>query len=412
MFEKPHTRSLRTKTGSTVIAPFAVALLMLPGFFVSPGLSAQDTVDKELTLQEYRPRSSLQNIKSTILEHAKYPVLDLHTHFDLRQRGDLNALDEYVKVMDRNHIAMCVSLDEKLDSTCGAHFEMLEKRHPGRFAVFVHIDWQGDGIADQPATWDCHRPDFAHRVAILLADASQQGVIGVKFYKQFGLGYRNPDGSLIKIDDPRWDPIWTACGELKLPILMHTGDPVSFFQPIDAFNERYEELSRHPEWSFHGGDFPPLDDLLAARNRVVQQHPNTLFIGAHVAGYAEDLATVGQWLDAWPNLYIEPASRIAELGRQPFTAREFLIKYQDRILFGTDGPWPELRLSYYWRFFETNDEYFPYSEKEPPPQGMWQIYGVALPDEVLQKIYSGNALRIVPRLQERFDQAMESFSDE
>ncbi len=373
-------------------------------------LIAQELGDQELKLRDYRPRSSLKNINSTPLQHARFPLIDIHTHFGLRFRGDLDALDEFVEVMDRNHIAMCVSLDEQLDSTCGEHFEMLEKRHPGRFAVFVHLDWQGDGIADQPATWDCHRPDFARRVAILLAEASKKGVVGVKFFKQFGLGYRNPDGSLIKIDDPRWDPIWTACGELNLPVLMHTGDPVAFFQPIDQFNERYEELSRHPDWSFHGGDFPSLDELLDARNRVIQRHPDTVFIGAHVAGLAEDLARVGDWLETYPNLYIEPASRISELGRQPFTTREFLIKYQDRMLFGTDGPWPELRLSYYWRFMETQDEYFPYSEKDPPPQGLWQIYGVNLPDEVLQKIYSGNALRLLPQLQKRFDKAANSFS--
>ena len=186
---------------------------------------------------------------------------------------------------------------------------------------------------------------------------------------------------------------------------MHVADPVAFFQPIDANNERWEELSRHPDWSFHGDQFPSRDELLAARNRVISRHPKTTFIGAHFANNSEDLATVAKWLDQYPNLVVEFASRINELGRQPYTARKFFIKYQDRILFGTDGPWPELRLSYYWRFLETYDEYFPYSEKSPQPQGMWRIYGIGLPDDVLKKVYRENAMRIVPGLRNVFERA-------
>ena len=167
---------------------------------------------------------------------------------------------------------------------------------------------------------------------------------GLKVFKQFGLGYRNPDGSLIRIDDQRFDPIWEICGRLNIPVIIHTADPAAFFEPIDETNERWEELSRHPDWSFHGSGFPSRKELHQARNRVIERHPDTHFIGAHVANQAEDLSEVSQWLDRYPNLWIETASRIAELGRQPYTARDFLIKYSDRILFGTDGPWPELRL--------------------------------------------------------------------
>ena len=143
--------------------------------------------------------------------------------------------------------------------------------------------------------------------------------------------------------------------------------------------------------------------MLAARNRVIARHPGTIFIGAHMANSPEDLATVAQWLDRYPNLYVEPASRIGELGRQPYTARKFCIKYADRILFGTDGPWPEKRLTYYWRFLETLDEYFPYSEKPFPPQGFWRIYGIGLPDAVLRKIYHENAIRLIPGLKQRVE---------
>ena len=235
------------------------------------------------------------------------------------------------------------------------------------------------------------------------AAAVDRGVSGLKVFKGFGLGYRNPDGSLIKIDDRRFFPIWQACGELGIPVIIHAADPAAFFAPVDETNERWEELSRHPDWSFHGDEFPSREELLAARNRVIARHPKTQFIGAHVANNAEDLKTVGKWLDRYPNLWIEPASRISELGRQPFTARDFLMRYRDRLLFGTDGPWPEKRLRLYWRFFETRDESFPYSEKVPPPQGMWQIYGVDLPDDVLRKLYYENSAKLIPGIAWRLD---------
>ena len=186
-------------------------------------------------------------------------------------------------------------------------------------------------------------------------------------------------------------------------MIIHTADPAAFFDPIDETNERWEELSRHPDWSFHGADFPSRQELLEARNRVIARHPKTQFIGAHLANNAEDLAQVSEWLEQYPNLWIETASRIAELGRQPFTAREFLIQHADRVMFGTDGPWPELRLQINWRFFETHDESFDYSEKIPPPQGLWKIHGVDLPDPVLRKLYFENAAKLIPGVAERLD---------
>jgi predicted TIM-barrel fold metal-dependent hydrolase len=231
-----------------------------------------------------------------------------------------------------------------------------------------------------------------------LEAAHANGACGLKIFKRLGLSYKNPNGSLIAIDDPRWDPIWAACGELKIPVIIHTADPAAFFLPIDRFNERWEELSRHPDWSFYGPQFPPRIELLAARNRVIARHPKTTFIGAHMANNPEDLIIVSEWLDAYPNLYVEFASRISELGRQPYTSREFFLKHADRVLFGTDGPWPEERIRLYWRFLETFDENFPYSEKPFPPQGLWSIHGIGLPDDVLKKVYHENARRIIPGL--------------
>lgn len=366
---------------------------------------------RELLLRNFRPQSKLR-VATNLKTEARYPVVDVHTHFRYKLRSSEQALDDFVSVMDRNEVAVCVSLDGQLGGPLQEHMDFLWSRYRDRFVIFANVDWRGEGDPEDPSTWACHQAGFAKRTAGQLTDAVDSGVSGLKVFKRFGLGYRNPDGSLIEVDDPRFDPIWEACGRLKIPVIIHTGDPAAFFDPIDASNERWEELSRHPDWSFYGEEYPSRDELLAARNRLIARHPDTQFIGAHVANNAEDLAEVSRWLEAYPNLWIETASRIAELGRQPFTAREFLIKHADRVMFGTDGPWPELRLQINWRFFETRDESFDYSEKTPPPQGLWKIYGVDLPDDVLRKLYHENAAKLIPGVAERIATYRRSRADE
>lgn len=350
-------------------------------------------------IASYYPTPKLK-VASAKLTRAKFPAIDIHSHFGFRIKGDKESLKKYIEVMDRNKIALTTSLDARLGSE-QAHADFL-RDYKNRFIIFANIDFIGSGNRAKPKTWNCNQPGFVRTTCEQLKRAKLSGISGIKFFKQFGLGFKNADGSLIKIDDSRFDPIWEMCGKLKLPIIIHTGDPAAFFDPINPKNERYEELSRHPDWSFHGDDFPSRSELLAARNRVIARHPNTQFIGAHMAGNSEDLKSVAKWLDQHPNLVVEISSRIGELGRQPFTARKFIMKYQDRILFGTDGPWPEQRLHYYWRFLETEDEYFPYSEKEPQPQGLWFIYGLNLPDEVLKKIYFKNALKLLPDFESQY----------
>ncbi len=354
-------------------------------------------------MRSFDPIPTLK-VKKTDLAKARFPVIDVHTHLGMRLKGDREQLAKYVQVMDANNISVSVSLDARLGQE-EDHLLFIGKDSEKRFAAFVHIDFVGNGDRTEPKTWASSQPGFVRTCVEQIRAAKQKGIVGLKFFKSFGLTDRNADGSLIELDDPRWDPIWSICGELGLPVIMHVADPVAFFQPIDGNNERWEELSRHPEWSFYGDKFPDRNELLLARNRIISRHPNTTFIGAHFASSSEDLATLGMWLDEHPNLVIEFASRINELGRQPYTAREFFLKYQDRILFGTDGPWPELRLSYYWRFLETLDENFPYSEKSPPPQGFWRINGIGLPDEVLEKVYHRNALRVIPALKPIFERA-------
>jgi predicted TIM-barrel fold metal-dependent hydrolase len=368
-----------------------------------PPLDGRD--GRPLALENFRPRSMLR-VPAHLLPRAKFPVVDVHVHPRIRLHDSAQALRDFVAVMDAQNIAVCVSLDGESGERFEEHVKYLWTDYRDRFVIFANIDWQGDGRADEPATWDCHRPDFARRMADLLAREQARGASGLKIFKQFGLGYRNPDGSLVAIDDRRWDPIWEACGRLGLPVLIHVADPAAFFEPIDATNERWEELSRHPEWSFHGPGWPRRDDLLAALLRVVERHPQTSFIGAHVASNAEDLATVSSWLDQYPNLYVDIAARIGELGRQPYSARDFFLKHADRILFATDGPRVPERLLLHWRFLETRDEYFPYAENAFPPQGFWNIYGVDLPDEVLRKVYHENAARLIPGVRERLEKRL------
>lgn len=354
---------------------------------------------RHLALDRFRPKSQLRAKRSDVPQ-AKFSVVDVHTHPRMRFRHVPEQLDEFVKIMNAHNIALCVSLDGGIGDAFDEHLEYL-RPHADRFLVFANLDWQGTGKQKEPATWDCHRPDFARRMVRELESVRARGACGLKLFKQFGLGYRNPDGTLLKIDDARWDPIWEACGRLGMPIIIHTADPIAFFEPIDETNERWEELARHPDWSFHGEDpygfvWPTREALLAARNRVIERHPKTTFIGAHMANSPEDLAAVGRWLERYPNLVVEISSRIAELGRQPYTSRKFFMTHQDRIMFGTDGPRAAGRLLPHWRFFETWDESFPYAENPFPPQGLWQIHGLGLPDEVLKKLYAGNAKRVIP----------------
>jgi predicted TIM-barrel fold metal-dependent hydrolase len=357
---------------------------------------------RPLALELFRPRSML-----VLPEHrparAKFPAVDVHIHAKRKLRQTEESLDEFVRLMDNQNIAVCVSLDGEMGEKLAEHKQFLWTKHRDRFVIFANIDWKGEGRDDLPASWDCHRADFGHRMAAALAEAKEQGASGLKVFKELGLVYRNADGTLIKVDDPRWDPIWEACGRLGMPVLIHTADPRAFWEPVDRFNERWEELRRRPEWCCQGPEFPTHDELLAQLMRVVAKHPQTVFIAAHLANDPENLADVGRRLDSYPNLVVEIAARIAELGRQPYTAREFFLKYQDRIMFGTDGPRDVKRLTPHWRMLETRDEYFPYAEDQFPPQGLWNIYGLGLPDEVLRKVYYENAARLIPGVQERLE---------
>jgi predicted TIM-barrel fold metal-dependent hydrolase len=353
---------------------------------------------RRLYLDEFRPRSELV-VPQTRITQSKYPCVNVHTH---PARLSDEELESLAGTMDEAHVAVSIGLDGESGSRFLELQQRLEQHAPGRFLVFLRMDYIGEGEPDDMATWDVNRPEFGTRMADKLAEAVRLGAAGLKLLKSLGLEIRDQHGRLIPPDDSRFDPVWQRAGELGVPVLWHCADPLAFFQPIDEHNERYEELSRHPDWSFHGGDFPSHAELIAAQLRVIERHPETTFICAHMANLPEDLAQLGAALDQHPNMYVETSARVAELGRQPYTAREFFLKYADRILFGTDGPGSTDKLTPQFRFLETRDEYFPYVDDPArfPPQGLWNIYGIGLPDDVLRKVYYENAERLIPKVAE------------
>lgn len=351
-----------------------------------------------LDLHDYQPRSMLVT-PETPVPRAKFPVIDVHTHvvgFPRRQMIAPDLLAQILRWMDELNLQTMVVLTGGTGDALRNNIAELQEKHKGHFLVATEPSFDRVRESNYPA-WQADE----------LLRARQAGARGLKVLKYLGLGLREQvtTGSLVKIDDPRFDPMWEQAGALKMPVFIHTSDPDAFFTPIDRYNERWEELANHPDWSFYGKDFPPKAELLAARNRVIARHPRTTFVCLHVANHPENLAEVGSWLDRYPNMNVEIGARIGELGRQPRAARVFFEKYQDRILFGTDAtpngrevPQQDLKPEMYrayFRFLETLDEYFDYSPAVVPPQGRWRIYGLGLPDAILRKVYRENAVRLL-----------------
>lgn len=341
-----------------------------------------------MKLTDFRPRSQLVT-KITRVEKPRFAVIDAHNHLGTPFGGgwDKKPLPELLEQLDAAGVIGYVDLDGGWgEEILQAHLDHFKAPAPERFRIFGGVDWD-----KWPELGDAF-PEYAAR---RLEVQHSWGAEGLKIWKSLGLHVRDQRGERVRVDDPRLDPLWETAGRLGLPVLVHVADPVAFFDPVDATNERWEELGNHPEWAFTSPPFPPFLQILNDFKTLVSRHASTLFIGAHVGCYAENLAWVGAMLDSCPNYYVDISARLGELGRQPYTARRFFIQYQERILFGSDmGPDPEAyRLAY--RFLETDDEYFNYSLGEIPVQGRWHIYGLYLPDEVLQKVYGANARRVL-----------------
>ena len=360
-----------------------IASLIVCGWFITAA-SAQDAEDiRALKLKDWAPKSMLVT-KVTNVNTPLFPAVDVHNHLGGgKQFLTPERVGRYLAEMDAAGVRTIVNLDggwgERLTETVAA----LDDAHPGRFLTFALIDFAG--IDDE---------EWTQREVARLEDSFERGAKGIKFHKTLGLGARYKDGRLVAVDDPKLAPLFEVCAKHQRPVMIHTADPAAFFTPLDRFNERWHELNEHPNWLFYGDKFQPREELLKQFINVVARHPQTTFIGAHFGNNAEDLATVGQWLDEHPNLYVDIDARISELGRQPFTAQRFFVKYQDRIMFGTDTTPRRDAFRIYYRFLETDDEYFDCSASHHL-QGFWMIYGLKLPEAVLAKIYHQNAERIL-----------------
>lgn len=359
-----------------------------------------------LDIKDFQPKSML-HVAETRVPRPRFPVIDIHAHFSFAAKSTagvaMSEENQYLeqppallKVMDAKNIRAMVNLTGGVGAGLRDAVKRFDQAHPGRFYTFTEPWWSRT-----------NQPNYPQFQADELARAHKDGARGLKILKTLGLYLRRDltSGPLIKVDDKRFDPMWEQCGALNMPVAIHVSDPEAFFLPTDRFNERFEELNNHPDWSFHGKDFPSNLELQEARNRVVARHPKTQFIVLHVGNWAENLPYVSECMDKYPNMHVELGARIGELGRQPRAARKFFDRYQDRILFGTDAVphghetpqqiFVEELYEIYYRFLETEDEYFDYAPAPVPPQGRWCIYGVGLPETVLRKVYYENAARLL-----------------
>ncbi len=343
---------------------------------------------KALLLRDFKPKSMLHAPVHNV-DRARFPVLDVHQHVNDAMAAGREHIPpaRVIEIMDRCNIQKIVILTGMWGEHLQKVVNEMVKPYPRRFMVFTQIDWSK--IDD---------PNFSQLMVKQIDDAVARGARGLKILKDFGLEVRYKSGKLVTVDDPRLDPIWAECGRLGIPVAIHVSDPEAFFHPVDQYNERYEELLEHPDWSFYGPRFPSKESILAARERMFAKHPDTTFISLHVANWPENLDYVSTLLNRRPNVVVEFGAREAELGRQPRRARRFFLEYQYRILFGTDNTPSEEMYRNHFRWLETADEYFDYWGA--PGQGRWKIYGLDLPDKVLEEVYHLNAEKVLSQFKE------------
>jgi predicted TIM-barrel fold metal-dependent hydrolase len=356
-------------TRARLFAPLAASLLVVAGG------TAQD-----LSIREYKPRSTL-----VVPEHptprAKYPVVDIHSH---HRQLTTEAWARIVGEMDALNLRVLVNLSGGSGDDLKQRIAFVKgSAAPQRMVFFANVDFS-----------DIDTPGFGRRAAARLEADLAAGARGLKIFKNLGMTLKRADGQRVPLDDEELAPVWETCARLGVPVLIHTGEPAPFFDPVDPQNERWLELQIHPNRRRPAGEYPSFDALIAERDRLFARHPRTTFIAAHMGFHANDLARLGRLLDAHANVYTETGAILAELGRQPRAAREFFVKYQDRILFGKDT-YRASEYPYFWRVFETADEYFDYYRDY---HAFWKMYGLALPDEVLRRVYYANALKIVSGL--------------
>lgn len=368
--------------GRVIVLLAAAAWLLLPAPASAQVRRNVQERPPSMTLEEYEPRSMLVT-RETLVTRAKYPFVDVHGHQNLTR--DDSTLAALVAEMDAIGLQTMVNLSGGSGERLRAQVERANALYPGRFLMFANIDWDRIG-----------EPGFVEAAAAQLErDVRENGAVGLKIFKNLGMDTYWPDGTRVRTDDPRLAPIWETAGRLGIPVLIHTAEPPAFFEPVDKHNERYLELTQFPSRTRPPDRYPPFDSLMAEQHRMFRAHPNTTFISAHLSWLGQDLERLGALLDSIPNMYVEVAAALYEIGRQPRAGREFFIRYQDRILMGKDTFGGQDEFAVYFRIFETADEYFPWYRRR---HAFWGMYGLDLPDEVLRKVYFENALRIIPGL--------------
>ena len=331
-----------------------------------------------LSIEEYEPRSTLV-APGRPVPRSKFPFIDVHFHPRPRgPEGVTKLLAEMDSINMRTGVVLFGGSGERLRQNLDQPY-----RDRNRFVLFANVNWR-----------QIDEPDFPRRAAAQLEQDVKAGAAGLKIAKDFGMDVKRQDGRRVPVDDPALDPIFEVCGRLKIPVLIHTGEPWTHFQPIDKYNERWLELKQFPGRARPPERYPTWEALMAEQQRLFARHPKTIFIAAHLAWLGNNLGALGRMLDRLPNVYTECGAVLAELGRQPLTAHAFYVKYQDRVLFGKDS-YAVSEYPYFFRVFETRDEYFDYYRKR---HAFWQMYGMGLPDEVLKKLYYKNALKIIPGL--------------
>jgi uncharacterized protein len=351
--------------------------LVIPLLLAAASLAAQQP---PMSFEEYEPKSTL-----VVPEHprtrAKFPFIDVHSH----QRRDMSAEDaqKLVDAMDRINMKVMVNLSGGSGDALQQSIAALAGRYPKRFVTFANVDLR-----------EIDDPGFGERAARQLEQDVKNGAAGLKIFKNLGMTLVDKSGKRVPTDDPRLDPIWRKAGELGIPVLIHTGEPIAFWQPVDKYNERWLELTQFPQRGRTDPKFASFEQTMREQHNLFRKHPRTKFIAAHLGWYGHDLAFLGKLLDELPNVYTEIGAVLHELGRQPRAARAFLIKYQDRVLMGKDI-WNPDEFATYFRVLETDDEYFDYYRKR---HAFWKMYGLGLPDAVLEKLYYKNTLKVIPAI--------------
>jgi uncharacterized protein len=365
--------------GAAMLASLAAQQLG-PGQLVPRPAEGRDPEFPPPNIREYKPRSTLV-VPEHKVPRAKFPVVDFHGHPPSMDSPD--AVNRLGRTMDPLNLQVMVVngrlTGDRIPQTISA---VNGSQYRDRFAYFATVSFDGVG------------PGAGQKIAARLEADVKAGATGIaEIGKQFGLANRKTDGTRLKLDDPELDPVWQAAARLKIPVFIHVADPSEFFQPLDYNNERWLELALYRDRRYQDRSrFPSFEELMGERDRLFARHPNTIWVLAHLGWHASDLARLGRMFDKMPNLYSEVGAILYDLGRQPRTAHEFFVKYQDRLLFGKDSYQPD-EYPYYWRVFETNDEYFDYYRDY---HAFWKLYGMGLPDQVLKKLYYGNALKIIP----------------